>query len=316
MNKSFLCLALFSLNTFSMQRPDSFGGALNPERIVEGAVSDLFSGPLPIVTQSVQHEASAKEKEFIEMASAFKAFEFSQAESEKTANSSNLRRLISLNEAIRFGKFNALENEKKENVLVFEDFENLATAPRAPFSMAITEVNNHLYTTQLKFKNTPALTQLAADTRKARSKILADPQASLTENELLAYQAPLILAFLTHADITGPKQQLLEEIQKDNDKSNNQKKALCAKIENDSADTTENRILYLAALATQNPASINQERHRSLQSPFITSATLAEEIAHLREKARLHRSPLGALFSHMSQTHEATMVVPDDCTIS
>jgi hypothetical protein len=298
-----------------MQRPDSFGGALNPERIVEAAVSDLFSGPLPIFTQSVQQEASAEEKEFIEMASAFRAFEFSQAESEKTTSSSNLRRLISLNEAIRFGKFNALENEKKENVLVFEDFENLATAPRAPFSMAITEVNNHLYTTLLNFKNTRELTQLA-DTRKARSKILADPQASLTENELLAYQAPLILAFLTHADIKGPKLQLHKEIQEDNDKSNNQKKELCAKIEKDSTDASDNRMLYLAALATQNPASINQERHRSFQSPFITSATLAKEIAHLREKARLHRSPLGALFSHMSQAHGATVIDADDCNIS
>lgn len=310
MNKSLAYLALCTLTSYAMDNP--FTDALNPENVVLAAVTDLFSGPLPTVTQP---EASAEQKEFAQMAGAFSAFDPSQPESEKTASSSDLRRLISLNEAIRFGKFNALENTEKENVLVFDDFETFAIAPQPSFSMTIKDVNTHIYNVQHKYKTPHALTQLA-DAKKVRSKILADPQASLTENEFLTYQAPLILAFLTHADIRGPKQQLLEEIQNDNDKSNNQKKALSAKIEEQSTDASENRMLYLAALATQNPAAINQERHRSFQSPFATSATFVQEIAHLREMARSRRSPLGALFSHMSQAHEATMVVPDDCVIS
>lgn len=276
MNKSLVCLAFCFLSTQAMHHPSEDG--FDPENVVAAAIGDLFSGPLPIVTRPT---TSATEKEFVEMATAFDTLGYED-------KPSHFRNIISLNEAIRLGTLQA-----KDDSITYEDFE----AKFPSFSMPITEVNTHMYRTSISDSSA-----LVREAKKVKLKILRNPSAQLSEEELLAYQQPSLVAFLTYLDLSVLRTESIENIKADKNLSKNQQKQLCTEMENKTENALKNRSQYLLALATQNETAINLQRIKTLYS--VQPEILIHEIKNLRERA-----------THPG-SNRVCIISPGDCTQS
>lgn len=217
--------------------------------------------------------SSTTDTEFAEMAGAFQAFDPEVAK---------LRSIISLNEAIRLGTL-----EARNDSIIYEDFASNSKTLRPSFSMPIKDVNTHIYTVLAQSKAVKAGSSLA-NAKKAKQKILKDPEALLTEEELLAYQSPFILGFLSLEDLNVARREKIADLQEDDDVSKNMKQRISHAIETATSLALMARNTYLAAIATQNAAAINEERKNELYAPFAPAKPLMQEIQILREHARQH----------------------------
>lgn len=279
MNKSLVGLALVTLNTYTMDRLDSFGGLLDPERIIAAASSELFSGPLPIVTQLNQSEQSDTDKEFSKMAEAFAAFNTTKTQEKQN---SNLRRLISFNDALKLGKLTP-----QAETLEFDDFELSAQTPKAKLSLTYSEANSHIYNLLVESmdgsKGTGVFNAPAVE-----SKIYKNASCELSDEELYSFQLPQFMLFLTNLDLNIQRKRESQELQENNDISTNEKNAQINKIEDLVRKIMAHRARYFAAIASRNPQAIIDQNKRASYLHLTPPSSLVEEIQEFRSKSREH----------------------------
>lgn len=298
MNKLFVCFAFCTLNSFSMHK--SFLDALSPENVVENAVHSLFSGPLPIVTRADMdaRRAEREKKESSNPVNDFKTTAPEVTESEIQSKKFQLRRLISLNEAITLGKFNAVEDETRGKVIEFEDFETTPQLRLVPFYASLDEVNAHIYTTLAQ------LNQLT-HAEKVKNKILINPEAPLAEEEYLAYQSYHAVGFLTNEDLNQFKIQMSKRLQDEAELSQDDaKQDKQSQVAKNVADIFLSRAKYLAAFAAHDITAINIEKNKSHYPHSIFSQTLKEEIEEFRQQARDAHASIRAMLFIDDQDHQ------------
>lgn len=275
----------------------SFWDALSPENVVENAVHGLFDGPLPVVTRADMdaRRAGLAKKESAQPVNESKNVASEITEAEKQVKKIQLRRLISLNEAITLGTFNAVEDETRGKVIEFEDFETTQELRLAPFYASFDEVNSHIYTTitQIK-KKTP--TNPLTNSINVRDKILTNPEVSLTEDEYLAYQSLRVVGFLTNEDLFQFRIKMYERsldeatLPQDDEKQN-----IYLQADKNVADAFLSRVAYISAFGSHNIVALNLEKGKSHYPHSISSQSLKEEITELRQQARNARESIHAM---------------------
>lgn len=181
---------------------------------------------------------------------------------------SDIRKSISLNEALRFGTL-----EAKQDILEFPDFESCPSAPMPPYTIPLRNINPYIYA------------MLADDTdyRKAADSVIIKllKNIPLVEQDILDYQMPKIFEFLTDLDIHIKRKSLTAAIRGLAGLSAEQKNKGCALVKTDTSLLLNRRALYKAALAAQNSDAINT--HRTKQMHFEESPlTIVQELAKLR----------------------------------
>lgn len=260
MNKFLICVAFCTLNSHAMNDP--FGGLLDPERIVEAAVSDIFSGPLPVVVRPASQNPIAPTEPCPD----------AQLPCNLETTASSTRSSISFAQAIMSGTFHAFEHKEKGKVIEFEDFENGTRRTAQLFCLPMELINPLIYAFTKKYEEASCSVSVETSHALRFGRLL-------TDEKILEIQAPLFLAFLNYTDLNTTRKKEIEKIYTDDNLSKKEKKAQAARVEKLIEDALKNRALYFAALATQDPNAINNARKKGFKNPLEINRPITEYIA-------------------------------------
>ena len=206
------------------------------------------------------------------------------------------RCLTSLAEAVMFGKFDITATKE----ITFADFD--PTTNKTAYSMNLPEVNGAIYflvknclkPLSEEEQQSPNSTHPLALSPRVTQKIKRHPSASLTDMDWFVPQSVRFSGFMSVSDLEVEKIKKTNAIMDDEKIAERAKPRLIETMQDEISRKVIQRMLYLAAIASQDVAAITEEKAKEFRCDLLRS--LVADIDALREDARnAAQDPIQAL---------------------